>query len=110
MTKERGKELSRLLSGVHQARLKIILNKLQDLPGTESSLSAIEVCFYELLTTMKDYTALDGYNPFLDTLNAIRDKEYARCKDRFVSLSNRNKSVSLFKNRLQQDISRWVES
>lgn len=86
-----------------------MLEQLQQLAGSEASLSATEVCFYELLNSMKAYTTEGGGNPFLKALEGIRQGEYEKCKDRFVSLSVRNNAVRLFKNKLQYTIASWLE-
>ncbi|MDB5196980.1 MAG: hypothetical protein JWP88_1351 [Flaviaesturariibacter sp.] len=98
------------LSTVHRERLQAMLSKLSQLPGTEASLSAAEVCFYELLTLMKEYTDAEGSNAYLAELEAIRHAEHEKCRDRFVSINIRNNAVRLFKNKLQHIIAGWLEA
>lgn len=107
--KRRNKEQTGQLTTTHRERMQAMLSKLNQLPGTEASLSATEVCFYELLTLMKDYTDAEGNNFFLAELNAIRHAEHEKCKDRFVSINIRNNAVRLFKNKLQHTIAGWLE-
>jgi hypothetical protein len=107
--KERNREAYRQLTPETKARLRTMLDQLQQLPGTEASLSATEMRFYELLNNLKVYTDAEGANPFLKALEEIRSNEYEKCKDRFVSLSVRNNAVRLFKNKLQHTIASWLD-
>ena len=110
MLKGRNKEQTASLTAAHATRLQQMLTKLQQLPGTEASLSAAEVCFYELLTLMKDYTDTEGSNSYLAELNVIRHAEHEKCRDRFVSINQRNSAVRLFKNKLQYTLAGWLEA
>jgi hypothetical protein len=107
--KERNREAYRQLTPETKTRLRSMLEQLQQLPGTEASLSATEMRFYELLNSMKAYTDAEGVNPFITALEDIRRSEYEKCKDRFVSLSVRNNAVRLFKNKLQHVIAGWLD-
>ncbi|MDB5253744.1 MAG: hypothetical protein JWP27_2913 [Flaviaesturariibacter sp.] len=104
------KDLYQPLSPAHRQRLADMVAKLRPLPGTEASLSATEICFYELLQILKGYSVDDAPNPFLVDLEAIREGEYEKCRNRFVSLSIRNNAVRLFKNKLIGTINMWLEN
>lgn len=108
LTKDNIRALARKFPEEQIKRLKYMVEHLQRLPGTEASLTAAEVYFYELLTNMKAYGDQEGTNPFLDALQAIKHKEHARCQDRFVRITSRNQAVRLFKNKLQQTIAGWL--
>lgn len=98
------------LGAAHLNRLNVMLERLQRLPGTEASYSEVEVYFYELLQSMKMYTSENGFNLYMNELEAVRKKEYENCRDRFVSISIRNKAVRLFKNKMQHLIAAWLEA
>jgi hypothetical protein len=104
------KNLYQPLSPEHRQRLGDMVARLRPLPGTEASLSATEVCFYELLQLLKGYSVDDAPNPFLHDLESIRQNEYEKCRNRFVSLSVRNNAVRLFKNKLIGTINVWLEN